>query len=193
MDGWVLWFSSLRPLSHDNPPVNLAQLTRRPWFRWGFRALVLVAVGWGVSHTLRQAVSELGRQPWQVDARWLVASGAIYILALLPMAWFWRRALAALGQRPTWPVTLWAYFLGHLGKYVPGKVMVVVLRVGTLGNAVNSLRLAVVSTVLETLTMMATGACIAAVLAAWVLHLDARLTAMAVPIATSSSARSTVR
>jgi hypothetical protein len=144
---------------------------------------VLVAVGWSVSHTLRKGIAELNQHEWQVNIGWLVAAGALYLAGLLPMAWFWRRALAACGLRPTWPVTLWAYFLGHLGKYVPGKVMVVVLRVSALGPAAASKRLAVVSTMLETLTLMSVGGCLAAVLATFVLHLDARLTALAAALA----------
>jgi len=163
--------------------MNLIEIARRPWFRWGVRALVLVSVGWGVSHTLRKGIDQLGQHEWHVQGGWLAAAGAIYLAGLMPMAWFWRRALAACGLHPSWSVTLWAYFLGHLGKYVPGKVMVVVLRVGALGQAGTSKRLAVVSTLLETLTLMSVGGCLAAVLATFVLHLDARLTALAVALA----------
>jgi glycosyltransferase 2 family protein len=164
-------------------PVNLVQIARRPWFRWGVRALVLLAVGWGVSHTLQKGIDELARHEWHLQSRWLVAAGLLYLAGLVPMAWFWRRALAACGLRPSWPVTLRAYFLGHLGKYVPGKVLVIVLRVGTLGRAATSLRPAVVCTVLETLTMMSVGACLAALLATFALHLDAKLTVLAAAMA----------
>lgn len=156
---------------------------RQPWVRWALRALVLVAVLWGVGRTAQEAIGQLKEYPWQIDARWLVAAGAFYLAGLLPMAWFWRRALVAVGQRPTWPTTLRAYFLGHLGKYVPGKVMVVVLRVGMLGSAVTSIRGAVVATVLETLTMMTVGACLAAVMSIVVLQLDAALSVMAASMA----------
>lgn len=60
--------------------------------------------------------------------------------------------------------TLRAYFLGHLGKYVPGKALVVILRVAGVKRWVPSLRVAAISTLLETLTMMAVGAFLAAVL-----------------------------
>ena len=145
--------------------------------------MVLVVVGWGVSRTLRTGISELGQHEWHVQGGWLVAAGALYLAGLVPMAWFWRLCVVACGLRPSWPIALRAYFLGHLGKYVPGKVMVVVLRVGALGRAATSLRLAVVCTVLETLTMMSVGACLAAVLASFVLHLDMKLTALAAAMA----------
>ncbi len=58
--------------------------------------------------------------------------------------------------------TLRAYYIGHLGKYVPGKAMVVILRtVMVRGHRVDA-AVAAVSVFFETLTMMAVGAFMAA-------------------------------
>ena len=64
--------------------------------------------------------------------------------------------------------TLRAYYIGHLGKYVPGKAMVVVIRAGLIrGSRVNT-GIAAASVFYETLTMMSVGAFwAAAVLAVW--------------------------
>ena len=65
-------------------------------------------------------------------------------VGLVPMAWFWHRTLAALGQPAPWRATLRAYFLGHLGKYVPGKAMAVILRVAAVRKWVPSMRIALI-------------------------------------------------
>jgi uncharacterized membrane protein YbhN (UPF0104 family) len=74
---------------------------------------------------------------------------------------FWRLALRAMGQAPAaWPLVR-AYFIGHLGKYVPGKAMVVVLRTGLVRGPRVDTTVAAVSVFVETLTLMAVGACFA--------------------------------
>jgi hypothetical protein len=78
---------------------------------------------------------------------------------------------------------MYAYYLGHLGKYVPGKAMVVVIRVGTLASRISSVRLVMGSVLLETLTLMAVGAALGAAFSGLVLHFDARVTAAAIVVA----------
>ena len=56
----------------------------------------------------------------------------IYLVGLLPAGLFWWRVLWVLGQKTRFLDTMRAYYIGHLGKYVPGKAMVVVLRAGLL-------------------------------------------------------------
>ena len=73
--------------------------------------------------------------------------------------------MRAMGQRVGLLAAIRAYFIGHLGKYVPGKALVVVLRAG-LVRGPQSHRLcknvAAVSVFVETLTMMASGSFLAA-------------------------------
>ena len=95
---------------------------------------------------------EQSRQhPWSLHWGWLVLSGLLYLVGLLPEGLFWRRALRAMGQdAPLWR-TLRAYFIGHLGKYVPGKAMVVVLRTGLIPRPRRPCGVAAASVFLETL------------------------------------------
>jgi len=125
---------------------------------------IVVAVGWGVSGTVTKAITQLSRQEWHVAPFWLILAGMLYLVGLSAQGWFWHHALASLGQQVPWLATFRAYFLGHLGKYVPGKALVVILRVAGVKRWVPSLRVAVISTLLETLTMMAVGAFLAALL-----------------------------
>ena len=99
------------------------------------------------------------------------------------MAWFWHRTLASLGQPVPWLAALRAYYLGHLGKYVPGKALAVILRVAAVQKWVPSIRIAIVSGLLETLTMMAAGAFLAAALSLVVLKLEPQVAVLAAAMA----------
>jgi len=120
-----------------------------------------------------------GRDYWKADWRFLLLSGVIYGASLLPAANFWRDCLTALGQVVPLRTALWAYFYGNLGKYIPGKAMVIVLRLSAL-SALGIRRVATTLTIfLETLTMMAVGSALAAVCLI-LLNLDWRLSAVSV-------------
>jgi len=161
-------------------PVTHNPTKRRRWWLPILKLAVVVVVCFAVQGTARDALGKLSEHPWQMDVGWLVAAGVLYVAAWLPMAWFWDRVLAALGQPMTWLDTVHAYFLGHLGKYVPGKALVLVIRIGLVKQRVISIRLGVASVLLETLTLMSVGAVLAAVFSPFVLKQDTRLTIAAV-------------
>ena len=117
-------------------------------------ALVLLWIG----HELSRSWDILRQQPWTPDYAWLVFAGVLYIVGYVPAALFWRLSMQSLGQRPGVYESLRAYFIGHLGKYVPGKAMVVVLRSGLLRSEHTRPSMAAAAVFFETLTMMAVGA-----------------------------------
>jgi glycosyltransferase 2 family protein len=156
---------------------------RYRWYLLVAKIAIVALVGVAVSSTLRTGIGQLADEPRRIETVWLIVAGLLYLGGAMPMAWFWWRVLAALGQRPAWPVTMYAYFLGHLGKYVPGKALVVVIRVGTLRSRISSVRLVMGSVLLETLTLMAVGATLGAAFSGVVLHFDPRVTVAAVVVA----------
>lgn len=101
---------------------------------------------------------------WEPEWGWLLIASLLYIFSFLPAAIFWRFALGYLGQKKSFAATLYAYYLGLLGKYVPGKAAVVVIRAGTVSSSPKEVTFATVSVFYETLTMMGTGAFLAALL-----------------------------
>jgi uncharacterized membrane protein YbhN (UPF0104 family) len=148
--------------------LSQKQGLQKGWFRFAVHITVLLIVAWGVRRTIVSAVEQLGEFPWQVQPQWLVAAGGLYLLGMFPMGLFWYCSLRALGQRPALAATMRAYYIGHLGKYVPGKAMVVVLRAGLLRGTQVQTSVAAASVFLETLTMMAVGAFLAAgILCLW--------------------------
>jgi hypothetical protein len=97
----------------------------------------------------------------------LVLVGLLYLAALGGSAWFWFHLLRAFDQRPAPLATVRAYYLGHLGKYLPGKAWALLLR-GTLVRGPDvRLGVAMITAFYEVLTTMAAGALLAAVLFAW--------------------------
>jgi uncharacterized membrane protein YbhN (UPF0104 family) len=148
---------------------------RRRWWLAALKLAVVAAVFVAVQGTVRDAIDNLADYQWQMHIGWLALAGLLYVAAWVPMAWFWQQVLAALGQTTDSLTALYAYFVGHLGKYVPGKALVLVIRIGLLPKRVISIRLGVASVLLETLTLMSVGAVLAAVLSLFVMRHDLRL------------------
>ncbi len=133
------------------------------------------------SELLQQAdrIQDKARTLWHASPVWLLLSSVCYAIGMIPAGHFWRRCLLQLDQPAPAMRTLYAYILGHLGKYFPGKAMVLVLRVGVLAP-LGVLKIATTLTIfMETLTMMAVGSALA-VISLWLLDLDWRWTLLAI-------------
>jgi glycosyltransferase 2 family protein len=138
--------------------------------RW--QRLTIKIVKWTVTLVVLWAVARHVLRTW-IDLRdqsrsfhfepgWLIVSGILYIAGLVACGRFFERILRA---SPT-PVRLFpavrAYLVSHLGKYVPGKAMVVVVRAGMVVPFGARASTAAIATFYETLVMMASGGLIAA-------------------------------
>jgi len=120
---------------------------------------ILAAVGWHFYRDLQKPeLTDLQLRPGL-----LILAGILYLCALFFSAWFWHRLLAVVGAQPTWMTSLRAYFLGHLGKYVPGKAWALLLRGSLARSPTVSLHLAILTAFYEVLTTMAAGALWAAI------------------------------
>jgi glycosyltransferase 2 family protein len=154
----------------DNTDVRADRWPRRRWLAWLkmlFRVLVLALVTWGIWKTVQQARHEFAAHQFSLDQvafGWLFVAGLLYLVGLAPCGVFWHRTLWAMGQQPTWRESMRAFWIGHLGKYVPGKAMVVVLRTGLIYSPRVNRTVAATSVFIETLTMMAVGAFASAVI-----------------------------
>ena len=132
------------------------------------KLLIVAVVFWFVRGTIFEAIDKLSQHTFEICPTWLLISAAIYLLGLLPAGLFWHRLMVTLGQNARLGETLSAYYVGHLGKYVPGKAMVVVIRTGLIRSRRVDTGIAAASVFYETLTMMSVGALLAAgVLAVW--------------------------
>jgi glycosyltransferase 2 family protein len=147
----------VEPIMPEPSPTH-----HRRWPILVVKLLIVALVVWFIRRTIVDAWRELETHPPTVDYGWLAASGGFYLLGSLFCGVFWHRILRTMGQEVGFWRSLRAFYLGHLGKYVPGKAMVVVLRAGMIRGPGVDAPLAVVSVFLETLTMMAVGALMSA-------------------------------
>ena len=142
-------------------------MARPRWQRLAIKAVkwaVTVVVLWAVArHVLRTWADLRGQsQSIHFEPGWLIGSGLLYIAGLVACGRFFALIMRA---SPT-PVgllpALRAYLVSHLGKYVPGKAMVVIVRAGLVVPFGARASTAAIATFYETLVMMASGGLIAA-------------------------------
>ena len=151
----------------DRPPISAS--STHHWKRWGLYALQAALTGaiiWALWRAGREALEELRQLgergiSLRVSWGWCIAAGMCYAASLLPAAWFWGRVLRSAQQKTTFGKVLRAYLVGQIGKYVPGKACVVIVRTALVaGNSVQP-AMAAASVFVETLTMMSVGAAMA--------------------------------
>jgi len=128
------------------------------------KAVVAVVVLWAVGRHVGRTWTDL-HQPGRslrVDPAWVVGAGLLYLAGLTVCGVFYGMILDASPTPVGTSVAVRAYLISHLGKYVPGKAMVVVMRVGLVAPYGARPATAAIATFYETLVMMAAGAGVAA-------------------------------
>ena len=95
-----------------------ARLVRSRPARWGFVAVAVGLAVWAVVSQWDEVVAALDR----LDAATLAGAAAATIANILLAGMVWWTALADLGSRLPLPVAARIFYLGQLGKYVPGSV-----------------------------------------------------------------------
>jgi uncharacterized membrane protein YbhN (UPF0104 family) len=139
----------------------------RKWLFLAAKLLIIGAVIWGIRGTLLDGIDQLSQADFELNWTWLVVSAVVYIFANLPCGWFWWFSMHSLGQRTPFSTAFCAYVIGHLGKYVPGKALVVIMRAAFVKSETTDAGVAAACVFLETLTMMASGAAFAAIVLAF--------------------------
>jgi hypothetical protein len=120
--------------------------------------VILIVIGRQFARDLQRP--ELWLRPLHLG--WLILSGLLYLVGLGFSALYWDRLLGYLGARPPLLTALRAYYIGHLGKYVPGKAWAVFLRATLVRGGGVRLGLAALTSFYEVLTTMAAGVLLAA-------------------------------
>jgi hypothetical protein len=145
-------------------PDNAKSSALRRWLPRVLRAAIGLGVAIGVSWRLWSERERLATVSHDFEMFWLMLAGLAYLAGLSTCALYWWWAIRDQGTRPSVAATWAAYFAGHLGKYVPGKGLVLVIRAGLLRESNVSVATGAVSSAHETLLMMATGALVSALL-----------------------------
>ncbi|MEX0676584.1 MAG: lysylphosphatidylglycerol synthase transmembrane domain-containing protein [Pirellulales bacterium] len=134
------------------------------WTRWllgTVKLSVFALLSWFIYRALVSANEQLNGHQWHVEPGWLAVAGLLYLVGLFPAALFWHRVLLQTGQEAGLGESLRAYYISQLGKYVPGKWMVILLRRGLLTGGKVETTVVAASVFFETFVMLAIGASIA--------------------------------
>ena len=142
-------------------------MARPRWKRWTIKALkwaVALVVLWAVGRHVLRTWNDLRDQSRSLhfEPGWLVGVGILYLAGLSACGRFYERILRSSATPVRLLPALRAYVVSHLGKYVPGKAMVVVVRAGMVVPFGARASTAAIATFYETLVMMAAGGLIAA-------------------------------
>lgn len=141
-------------------------MARSGWTKWGVRALkgiLGLLVLWAVGRHVKQTWDDLRQhgQSIHLDSAHVGFASVLYLGGLSAFGLYYGRILKASATPTAYLPALRAYLISHLGKYVPGKAMVVVMRAGLLTSYGARPATAAFATLYETLTMMAAGGFVA--------------------------------
>ncbi len=127
-------------------------------------AAIVVAIG-------RRFWLDLHSNPdlWKLSLHpgWLTLSGTLYLAGLLFSAYYWVRLLREFGQAPRFPAAIRAYYVGMMGKYLPGKAWALIFRATMMQGPGVRVGIATMTAFYEVLTTMTAGVLLAAVLFAF--------------------------
>ncbi|HVK14090.1 MAG TPA: lysylphosphatidylglycerol synthase transmembrane domain-containing protein [Gemmataceae bacterium] len=132
------------------------------FYRYVLPLVIVGAIGWYFFDKLNNP--KLWTNTFTVHAEWLLLSAGLYLAA--HAIWGTNSVLLLWNQgaHVGWLTGVRAYYISQFGKYVPGKVWVLVLRVGMLGNIGISRTAVGVTATYEALTAMAAGALVGTLL-----------------------------
>jgi len=136
----------------------------KKWLIFAGKLAVIGLLVWGVRATLEKALEALAEHEWDIHPGWLVSSGALYLLGMVPAALFWSWLLKSCHQEVTVGEAVRTHFLSQLGKYAPGKALVLIIRAGLLRKPGVETTVVTASVFFETFTVMAVACTMAMVI-----------------------------
>ncbi|HKB02331.1 MAG TPA: lysylphosphatidylglycerol synthase domain-containing protein, partial [Gemmataceae bacterium] len=138
----------------------MRRLLRYAW-KYGVPLVVAAAVGWYFYKKLDQPGLWSSVTP---SFPWLLPAAFVYLLAYTVWGFYYVILLNNQGAHASAATGLRAYFISQMGKYVPGKVLVIVIRIGML-RGIGITRTAVgITAMYESLVWVGAGALVGIVL-----------------------------
>ncbi|MGL6195714.1 MAG: lysylphosphatidylglycerol synthase domain-containing protein, partial [Thermoguttaceae bacterium] len=132
-----------------------------PWIKY----IIIIVVLLLVAQQLHKSWGELVKYDWnKIHLDWFCYSGVFFLMGFFPATIFWWYILRQMGQKPTLFASIRAYYISQLGKYTPGKAMVVIMRSDIIRSKDVRASFAAAAVFFETFTMMAVGAFMSAVI-----------------------------
>jgi hypothetical protein len=88
------------------------------WTRWLLTPLKIALFAllcWFIYGAMVSANKQLDGHEWRVEGIWLVVSAALYLVSLLPGAYYWYRVMRQTGQEVRLGEALRAHYISQLG------------------------------------------------------------------------------
>jgi uncharacterized membrane protein YbhN (UPF0104 family) len=140
---------------------------KRDWKSLAWRGIKLLAAGLillFIGKRFADDLQQLDFETLEVRPGWLAISGVLYLIGVLPNAWFWRHLHFQFGYPIPLYAALRAHYIGQIGKYVPGKALALALRAHLTHPFGVPYGVSIILSFYEVLTMMAAGGIVAAVI-----------------------------
>jgi hypothetical protein len=99
-------------------------LARSPWVRWGFGVVAATLAVWAVVSRRHAVADAAGRLDW----RYLVLAALATLANLALTGMVWRALLTDLGSTLPIPAAVRVFFVGQIGKYMPGSLWPMVVQ-----------------------------------------------------------------
>lgn len=144
------------------------------------RKVLWTVLKWSLTALVLGFVAVRAKQLWEqgtagdveLHAGWLVMAGVLYALGWLPSAWYFKALLSRMGDEIPWRPILRAYYCGHLGKYIPGKAFVPIIRGQMIATAGGRFRAAALAVVYDSVVFMGVGVEVTVALLAYLIPQD---------------------
>jgi len=91
------------------------------------KAAFAFAVLYFIIRTVLNNWSEIKSYAWDFDPLYMTISVIIFFAGYVLLAWIWARVLRLTGHPVSFGAAWDTYFIGNLGKYIPGKVWTIAL------------------------------------------------------------------
>jgi hypothetical protein len=124
--------------------------------------VILFFIAWQFKKDLEPKPGQPAISDLELRPEWLAASAIIYLVGLIPSAWYWRHLHGVFGYPVPIFAALRAHYIGQLGKYVPGKALAIAMRAEFVHPFGVPYGVSIIISFYEVLTGMAAGAIVAA-------------------------------
>lgn len=144
-----------------SPNSTSAPTRKNRWLKFAAHSLILAVTIAALSGHLMRAWEQLAEKSLSIRAPWLVFSAICYAAGLSLQGFVWVWSINRLHGVVRWTRSLRAYLISHAGKYVPGKAMLVIIRMGLMAPEGVSASVTFRCTLFESLIIAGTGALVA--------------------------------
>jgi glycosyltransferase 2 family protein len=135
-------------------------MRRYAWYAWKYGLPLLVAAAVGYYFYDKLSRPGLWAANFEPRVEWLIPAAILYLLAYTVWGRYYVTLLRNQGAIVSTATGLRAYFISQMGKYVPGKVLVIVIRIGMLGKIGISRTAVGITAVYESLVWGGAGAAV---------------------------------